>query len=285
MHRYLAIILVFGCVFGGFILHGGSLALVWQPVEILIIFGAAIGNILLASKMQTIKLLLQQMKLTFTKLPYDNHYYNQLLSLMYELINVAKINGVKALDSHVEAPESSAIFSKYDLITKDQLTTNFLVDSFRLMISSQPEPYEIEGVLEEEIRILSTEYTKPYLKIYHTAEALPGLGIVAAVLGIILTMQSLDGDITVIGANIAVALTGTFMGVLGCYGLFGPLSDSIKDVGQAQMTPLQVIKSIMTSYASGQSAHLCVNAGRRNIETKYKPSFTELEENIKSIRG
>ncbi len=285
MHRYLAIAMVFGCVFGGFILHGGSLGLVWQPVEVLIIFGAATGNLLLASKVQTVKLLGQQMKLVFTKLPYDQQYYNQLLSLMYELINVAKINGVKALDSHVEAPENSSIFAKYELVTKDQLSTNFLVDAFRLVISSQPEPHEIEGVLEEEIRILNAEYTKPYAKLFHTAEALPGLGIVAAVLGIILTMQSLDGDVTVIGANIATALTGTFMGVLGCYGFFAPLADSVKDVGIAQMTPLQVIKSVMTSYAGGQSAHLCVNAGRRNIETKYKPSFTELEETIKSVRG
>ncbi len=285
MHRYLAIIIVFGCVFGGFILHGGSIGLVWQPVEILIIFGAATGNLLLSSKMQTIKLLLQQLKLVFTKVPYDKDYYNQLFSLMYELINVAKVKGVKALDSHVENPEASSIFSKYEKITKDSLTLNFMVDAFRLVISAQPEPHEIEGVLDEEVRILTAEYTKPYAKLYHTAEALPGLGIVAAVLGIILTMQNLDGDVTVIGANISTALTGTFMGVLGCYGVFGPVADSVKDVGKAQMMPLECIKSVMTGYAGGQSAHLCVNAGRRNIETKYKPSFTELEETLKNVRG
>ncbi len=285
MHRLLAILIVFGCVFGGFILHGGSLGLIWQPVEILIIFGAATGNLLLASKMQTVKLLLTQIKLAFTKSPYDEEYYGSLLSLMYELINVARVNGVKALDAHVEAPESSEIFSKYEKVVKDESTTNFLVDAFRLTISSQPEPHEIEGVLDEEIRILTAEYTKPYSKLYHTAEALPGLGIVAAVLGIILTMQSLDGDVTVIGANIATALTGTFMGVLGCYGLFSPLADAVKDVGIAQITPLQVIKSVIATYAGGQSAHLCVNAGRRNIETKYKPSFTELEEKLKTVRG
>lgn len=285
MHRYIAILLVCGSVFGGFILHGGHMGLIWQPVEMLIIFGAALGNLLIASKMQTITLLLQQLKLVFTKLPYNKDYYNQLLSLMYELINVAKVNGVKALDSHVEAPENSSIFSKYELITKDRLAMSFMVDAFRLVISSQPEPHVIESVLEEEIRILSKEYTKPYMKLFHTAEALPGLGIVAAVLGIILTMQSLDGDVTVIGANIATALTGTFMGVLGCYGFFGPMADAVKDVGLAQMTPLECIKSVITGYCSGQSAHLCVNAGRRNVETKYKPTFTELEETVKAVRG
>jgi chemotaxis protein MotA len=203
---------------------------------------------------------------------------------MFELINTARVKNIKALDIHVENPESSKIFAKYPRIAKDALTTQFIIDSFRQVITGKQSQHLLEAFLEEEIEHLEDEYTKPSEKLHATAEAMPGLGILAAVMGIILTMQGLDGEISEIGKNIAGALVGTFTGVFGCYCVLGPMSSSIKDVSENQLAPLLCVKSILSAYAQGQSAHMCANAGRKNIETRYKPSFVELEKAVEVLR-
>ncbi|MBC7001623.1 flagellar motor stator protein MotA [Photobacterium sp. BZF1] len=284
MQKIIGVIVVFSVIFGGFIFLGGKIEFIFKISEIIIIFGSALASLLMSTTSGTLKLMVQQIGLAFKKTPYDKEYYQQLLSLMFELINIAKVQNIKALDIHVENPDSSRVFAKYPKVTKDALTLQFIIDSFRQVITGKQSQHVLEAFLEEEIEHLEDEYIKPSEKLHATAEAMPGLGILAAVMGIILTMQGLDGEITEIGKNIAGALVGTFTGVFGCYCVLGPMSSSIKDIAESQVTPLHCIKSILSAHAQGQSSHMCANAGRKNIETRYKPSFDELEKAVEVLR-
>ncbi len=284
MKQILSFIGILVVVGGAFMLHGGRIGSLVKISEIAIIFGSAIFGLIISCKTATLKLMLKQIKLSLGKSIYNKPYYNDLLSLMFELINVVKSQNLKALDSHVENPQSSAIFSKYPTIMADAQTLNFIIDSFRQVISSKLSAHEIEAALEEEIEVLFDECKKPSEKMHTMAEAMPGIGILAAVMGIILTMQHLDADVGVIGESISGALVGTFTGIFGCYCMFGPLSSAIHEVAEAQVAPLQCIRSIISGYCQNLSPHMCVNAGRKHIEAHLKPSFTELEQAVESLR-
>lgn len=284
MKQILSLLGIMGLIIGIFMFHGGRLGALIKVSEIVLIFGIAIFGLIISSKMTTLKIMVFQLKISFGKSKYSKEYYNELLSLMFELITVAKIQNIKALDAHVESPESSSIFVKYPAILSDQATLTFIIDAFRLVISSKLPAHDIEMLLEEEIEVLKEEYEKPSLKLHAMAEATPGLGILAAVMGIILTMQNLDADVGIIGQSIAAALVGTFTGIFGCYCLFGPLSSSIHDVAEDQIAPLHCVRSVISAYCQNLTAHLCVNAGRKHIESSIKPSFIELEDTVNNLR-
>ncbi|UJF18040.1 flagellar motor stator protein MotA [Vibrio sp. SS-MA-C1-2] len=283
MQKIVGFIVIVAVVFGGFFAAGGSFGVIFKPLELMIIFGAAIGGLVISSSMNTLKLMMSQIRLSIGSTYYDAAYYRDLLCLMYELINVARRQNVKVLDNHVENPNDSAIFNKYPKIVKDGTTFNFIIDTLRECISQQQNHHQLEAELEEEIEVLEAELVKPSEKMHAMAESMPGIGILAAVMGIILTMQGLDAEITVIGRNIAAALVGTFTGIFGCYCMFGPLSASLRDVAESQVAPLQCVKSMVIAYAMGKTANSCVNAGRRHIEVTYKPTFTELEGVIENL--
>ncbi|KQH85602.1 flagellar motor stator protein MotA [Vibrio furnissii] len=285
MKQVVSFVVILIIIAVSFVLHGGRLGALISVAEIAIIFGCAICGMIIASKTATLKLMLQQVKISLSKSTYDRQYYQDLLSLMFELINVAKMQNLKALDAHVENPESSNIFAKYPSITRDENTLKFIVDSFRQIISSKMSAHDVEAALEEEIEKLLEEYKKPSEKMHAMAEAMPGIGILAAVMGIILTMQYLDAEVSVIGQSIAGALVGTFTGIFGCYCLFGPLSQAIQEVAEEQIAPLQCVRCIISAYCQNLSPHMCVNAGRRQIELHHKPTFTELEQVIDSLRS
>lgn len=283
MQKIIGFIIVITVIFGGFVYLGGRLEFIFKLSEIVIIFGAAFAGLLMSSSSSTLKLMARQIRMSISS-PYDKDYYQQLLSLLFELINTARVQNVKALDIHIENPESSKVFNKYSKVTDDNVTTQFIIDAFRQVIMGKQSLHLFEAFLEDEILHLEDEYVKPSEKLHATSEAMPGLGILAAVMGIILTMQGLDGEITEIGKNIAAALVGTFTGVFGCYCVLGPLSSSIRDVASEQLAPLYCIKSVLSSYAQGHSAHACVNAGRKHIDTQFKPSFIELEKAVEVLR-
>jgi len=284
MKQIIAFIGILAVIGVSFILHGGRLSALVKVSEIVIIFGASLGGLIISCTIPTLKLMLSQIKQSIGKSIYTKDYYNELLALMFELINVVKMQNLKALDTHVENPEASSIFTKYPKIMADTITLNFVIDSFRQVISSKISAHELEAALEEEIEVLAEEYEKPSAKLHATAEAMPGIGILAAVMGIILTMQNLDADVTVIGQSIAGALVGTFTGIFGCYCMFGPLSSSLHDIAEEQVMPLHCIRSIITGYLQNLSPHMCVNAGRKHIESHVKPSFTELEKSLEALR-
>ncbi|TVO32276.1 flagellar motor stator protein MotA [Vibrio algivorus] len=284
MKQILSLLGIVGLIIGIFMLHGGRLGALIRISEIILIFGVAILGLIVSSKISTIKIMIVQLKMNFGKSKYTKEYYNDLLSLMFELITIAKVQNIKALDAHVESPESSSIFVKYPVILGDQETISFIVDAFRLVISSKLPAHDIEMLLEEEIELLKEEFEKPSMKLHTMAEAMPGIGILAAVMGIILTMQNLDADVGIIGQSIAAALVGTFTGIFGCYCLFGPLSSAIHDVAEDQIAPLHCVRSVISAYCQNLTAHLCVNAGRKHIESSIKPSFIELEDTVNNLR-
>ncbi len=285
MKQILAFIGILAVIAVPFVIHGGNVMTLIKPAEIVTIFGASILGLIISCKGTTLKLMFSQLKQCLVKSVYTKAYFHDLLLLMFELINVVKMQNLKALDSHVENPKDSSIFTKYPSIMADKYTLNFIIDSFRQIISSKMSPHEVEAALDEEIEVLFEEYKTPSEKMHTMAESMPGLGILAAVMGIILTMQSLDAEVNIIGANIASALVGTFTGIFGCYCMFGPLSGAIFNVAEDQTAPLHCVRSIICSYTQNLSPHMCVNSGRKHIEMHLKPTFIELEQAIDALRS
>ena len=285
MQKIIGIIIIFSSIIIGFILESGLIHMLWKPVEIGMIFGSAFGIMIITSKRSHLILLVKQMVSIFKVHNYNKKFYNELLSLMFELIYEAKSKNIKELDKHVEKPEDSPIFLRYPRILNDDLLRNFIVDTSRTVIASKYQPHEMEAILEEEILNLEKENKEPMDIIHKTGESLPGLGICVAILGIVLTMQNLDQEVTLIGKSISGALLGTFYGVFGCYCIFHPLASSLDSYVDQNIKPLYCIKSIIIAYLLGKSPHLCVNESRKHIATEYKPSFTELENTVNQIKS
>ncbi|MCY9872294.1 motility-associated protein [Vibrio barjaei] len=274
-------------VFGGFVALGGTPMQIIKPVDIFIIFGAGFAAMVISTEWSTIKLGTKQIKLAFTKGIHNKEYYDELLSLLFELINIAKTQDRKALDKHVEAPEESVVFSRYPTIYNDEVTKNFIIDSFRCIIASKAQEnnaHHVEADLDEELAELKKQYIKPSTKFAGYADSLPGLGILCAIMALVLVMGKLDADIYTIGTSIAGALVGTLTGVLGCYCIVSPLAGAAGEVATKQIEPLVCVRTAVLQYVRGSSAHISVNAARKHIQLKWKPSFTELEERIATLR-
>nr|WP_232279386.1 flagellar motor stator protein MotA [Psychromonas ingrahamii] len=258
---------------------GGNLKLLWKPTEILIIFGAGSGALIVGSSKNCLILITSQLKDVFTVNPYSKEFYRQLLSLHYQLMRVKKMpSGAKVLESHVEDYENSSIFNQYPLVLRNDLLVHFIVDNFRMTISSLVAAHEIDATLESEIEVITSELLEPAVALKKLADSLPGLGVLGAVMGIILTMQSIDTDIAMIGSNIATALIGTFLGVFGCYCLFDPLSCAVKSNVMKSIVPFEVVKQILVAHVSNRSPLLSIDSGRRAIEIDEKPAFKIIEE-------
>ena len=285
MNKVLVFIIILMIIFGGFFFSGGTFNVIFKPLELIIIFGAAICSLIISCSSSTLRLLLRQTSMALKKSTYDSDYFVALLKLMYELVDISRKENMKVLDNHIENPADSKIFSRYPAIIEDKLTYNFLVDSFRQGILYQKKSMQLEGALEEEIEVLEAELNKPAEKLHTMAEAMPGIGILAAVMGIILTMQNLDASVVIIGQNIAAALVGTFMGILGCYCMFGPLSSALHNIAEEQVSALNCVKGVVIKFSSGGAASDCAHAGRKYIETEHKPSFIELEKLLKDRRA
>jgi len=279
MLRLAGLVFIMFCLFGGFVIVGGNLKLLWKPTEILIIFGAGTGALIFGSSKSCLMLIISQLKQVFGGNLYTKEFYQQLLSLNYELMRVKKMpSGAKVLESHVEDYENSSIFNRYPLVLKSDLLVHFIVDNYRMTIAGPVAAHEIDATLDGEIEAISTELIEPSVAIKKLADSLPGLGVLGAVMGIILTMQSIDSDIAMIGVNIATALIGTFLGVFGCYCLFDPLSGAMKGNVLKSMVPFDVVKHVLVAHVSNKSPLLCIDAGRRAIEIDEKPAFKMVEE-------
>ncbi|MDN6228689.1 MAG: flagellar motor stator protein MotA, partial [Enterobacterales bacterium] len=195
MQKLLGLIIIFVCVLGGFIMSGGRLASFWQPGEIVIILGAGLGAMVLANPKHVLVEMWRQFRGALRKNEYTDEYQRQLLMLLYELLELVQDGGLKVLDEHIEVPESSSLFQKYPLILLDKDLVTFISDNFRLMAMGKINEHELEGILEQELGAMEEELLLPSRSLQRTAEAMPGFGICAAVLGIIITMESIDGSI------------------------------------------------------------------------------------------
>lgn len=286
MQQIFGIFIVLGCVFGGFALMGGAFHVIWQPVELLIITGAAVGSLVLGNPRHVLGELMTQLRKIILRKKIDSEFQRQLLLLMYELLQTAS-GGLKALDAHVEAPRESALFQRYPLILREPKLLNFIVDNFRLMAMGKINAHELEGVLEQELEAIHEELTQPSKSLQRISEAMPGFGIMAAVLGIVMAMNSVSGgaDAGEIGERVGAAMVGTFIGIFFCYGLFDPIANMMKQLVNEEASTLECVKVVLVTHVAGKPALLAIDAGRRLVQLNTKPSFAQLETWINAMGG
>jgi chemotaxis protein MotA len=286
MQQIFGVFIVLGCVFGGFALMGGAFHVIWQPVELLIITGAAVGALVLGNPRHVLGEMMTQLRKIILRKKIDSEFQRQLLLLMYELLQTAS-GGLKALDAHVEAPRESALFQRYPLILREPKLLNFIVDNFRLMAMGKINAHELEGVLEQELDAIHEELTQPSKSLQRVSEAMPGFGILAAVLGIVMAMNSVSGgaDAGEIGERVGAAMVGTFIGIFFCYGLLDPIANMMKQLVNEEASTLECVKVVLVTHVAGKPALLAIDAGRRLVQLNTKPSFAQLEAWINAMGG
>lgn len=278
MQKILGFVVVLGAVVGGFMFAGGNVATLWQPAEFVIIFGAGIGALVVGNSSYVLKDMLSQLKGLFSTDKQSAELYRELLLLMYQLLDLAKTKGLRALDEHVETPETSAIFLAYPMVLQNKSLVNFVCDNLRLMSMAKINAHDFDAMLEQEIYTIEQQRLKPSSALASIAEAMPGFGILAAVGGIIITMQHLDGPLSNIGYHVAAALVGTFLGIFACYCLFAPLATSMEQNVKKKVALLECVRAILVSHAKGHVAIVATDSGRKLINEEIKPSFTSMEE-------
>ncbi len=281
MLTIVGIIVVLVAVVGGYLMEDGNLHVLFQPAEVVIIFGAATGSIIIASPPKAIRMILKSIGKIFSSGGRGKAGYLDLLVLLYQIFSKIRKEGLISIEAEIENPERSPLFTKYRSVLSDHHTLSFLCDNLKVIISTNVPPHELDSLMETEIETHHHEALVPYHKISMVADALPGLGIVAAVLGVVLTMGKMSEPPEVLGHSIGAALVGTFMGVLMCYGFVGPiaknLESKIKDDGVAP----QIVRVALVSFVGGAAPQMAVEFGRRAIPTSDRPSFNELEERIR----
>lgn len=285
MQKFFGAIIVLLCVFGGYIWAGGNLGAIWQPAEFLIIIGAAVGSLIIGNPPHVLKEMRQQLRATMSNSKEEYEYHMELMALLHNLLETARNRGFKFLDSHIESPAQSSIFLAYPKVNQDHRLVSFITDNLRLMAMGQMSPHELEGLLEQEIEAIQTEMLLPSRSMQRTAEALPGFGILAAVSGIIITMQAIDGSIAMIGYHVAAALVGTFIGIFGCYCCLDPLSNAMAQRVKRNMTAFECVRATLVAYIAKKPTLLAIDAGRKHIQLDLKPTFNQMEKWLAEQEG
>ena len=272
-------------VLGGFALHGGPLGVLLQWSEFLIIGGAGIGSLLVGTPLPVLKRLLGSLGTVLKGDPYGKEEYIGLLKTMYELFNVAKRDGLISIEAHITAPDKSAIFTKNPFLLKHHHALNYLCDTMKLILGGGVPAYDLEALLEADLDTHHEEEAAVPTLIQKLGDALPGLGIVAAVLGIVITMQAIDGPPAEIGEKVAAALVGTFLGILLSYGFIQPLSSHLELLNQRSSRYSECIKAGVIAYAKGNAPVVVVEFARRVILGSIRPSFDEVEKAVKTVKA
>ncbi|MEM8650616.1 MAG: flagellar motor stator protein MotA [Pseudomonadota bacterium] len=266
------------CMLGGFMAMGGKLGVLVQPWEYVIIGGSAIGTFIVANPMPTIKDTGKAIMEAFKNKAPKNKDYLDIIGLLFVLMQEIRAKTRAEVEGHIDEPENSPIFQAFPAILKDADKLNFITDYVRLIMLGNARPHEIEALMEEEIHTLSRDRLKPYQAVQSVADALPALGIVAAVLGVIKAMGSLDKPPEILGALIGAALVGTFAGIFMSYGMAGPLATKIKSVREKQSRQFVVIKQTLIAFMNGATPHIAIEHGRKTISAKDRPTLDMVEE-------
>lgn len=281
MFRIISFILLFASLFGGFILAHGTMKLLWHPYELLMIFGPTLSCFCIANPLAVVKETGKQLIGLFKKKYTDEFYKNSLL-LMFELMKLYKEKGSVDLENHLENPKESAIFVKYPSILDDTRSVNFIAENLRLVTNGKFSPHDIDAYVDSEIDSYIAEMSQCSDALDQLCDALPSLGIVAAVLGIIITMQHINGTAYELGQHISSALFGTFAGVFSAYGVVSPLSKAIASNTEKQRHYFEVLKSFILSVVHGYSPYIALEIARKNIPPALRMSQVDIE---KSLRG
>lgn len=280
MKLILGAIIVFSCVLGGFMIGKGQILSLWQPNEILIICGAAFGAFIISNPVKTILATFQNVGRLLIGHKFHKALYLELFSLLYYLGAKYRKGGAMSIENDIESPETSSIFQEFPTVLSQKRLVDFICDNFRVIISSKLSSHELEGLLEHELQTIEDELGKPAHAVSVISDALPGFGVVAAVMGIVITMQFLGGDQQVLGMKISAALVGTFLGVLLSYGLIGPIGLSMEHQIEKELAAYQCVKIFLTAFISGAAPIMGLEHARRALFSDVKPSFTELEEHL-----
>ena len=273
----IGIVVVFGAIAGGYLMEHGKLLVLLQPAELVIIFGAAIGTVLIANPLPTLIKVLKGVAGVFGGNAFSKAVYTDNLKMLYELFNYARKSGTAKLEEDVDHPEKSAIFSKHPQFLKSHQALQFLCDTLRMAVSGGVEAMDIDQMMEVDLEVHHREGQEPVSALTTMADSLPGLGIVAAVLGVVITMGSLGGPKEEIGHRVAAALVGTFLGILLCYGIFGPLAQAMHKQIEAEGHYFGFLRMAALAFIKGLSPMMAVELARRAVPTTVRPSFQEME--------
>lgn len=270
--------LVAGSVITGYVMHHGELAVLWQANEVVIICGSAFGAVVVGNPPSVVKAMFGQTLALVKPNPYNRDAFRDLLRVLYGIFYAARKEGLVGIEPHVENPHESALFNAYPTFAANHHAVAFLADTMKVLLTGAVEDHHLSEILDMDLEQHHSEAMVVPTQMQSVADALPGFGIVAAVLGIIITMGKIGGSPEAVGESVAAALVGTFLGILLAYGVVGPLATALHGRAEAEERYMSCIRTALLSFARGDPPITSVEFARRNIEPEDRPSFTELEE-------
>ena len=278
-------LVVITTVFGGFVLAGGQLAALFQPIELLIIGGAGVGAFLVGNNLKSLKATCKALVKLFAGKRYNKAAYMDLMAMLFLLLSKSRVQGLMSLEKDIEDPKDSEILSAYPRLMNDPMISNFVMDYFRLMIGGSMNSHEIEALMDEEIETCEEELEVPAHSLNTVGDAFPAFGIVAAVMGVVNALAAADRPAAELGILIAHAMVGTFLGILIAYGFILPLAPLLRQKSSDQVKILQCIKVTLLSSLNGYAPQIAVEFGRKTIYTSERPSFEELENHVRDVKS
>ncbi|MFO0752748.1 MAG: flagellar motor stator protein MotA [Thermodesulfovibrionales bacterium] len=284
MFAIIGAVIVFGSVIGGYIMEKGNLHVLFQPVELLIIGGAAAGSFIISSPMKVIKAVIGAIMKVLGGKAYSKSDYVEILLLLSEIFSKIRKEGLVSIEADVDSPEESKIFSNYPKFLKNHHAITLVTDTLRTVMTTSIAPHELEALLDTELEAHHEEALIPSNALSTVADGMPALGIVAAVLGVVITMGKISEPPEVLGHSIGAALVGTFLGVLLSYGFVGPVARNLGYIANEDKEYLNVLKVALVAFVGGAAPQIAVEFGRRVIPANVKPSFVEMEEAIKQVK-
>jgi chemotaxis protein MotA len=279
----IGILVVLGSVLGGFALAGGPIPVLFVVAEYIVIGGTAVGTLLISTPTPVFTSMLRKTRRIFTGHGFREAVYLDGLKMLYELFQLARRDGLAAIEDHIEHPDSSSIFQRYEAVTRNHHAITYLCDSLRLVLVGSVPPHDLEMLMDAEIDVHLEAESKPVEALVKVSDALPGIGIVAAVLGIVITMQSLAGPVEEIGHHVASALVGTFLGILLAYGFVAPIAANIEAGNQAESRFYYFLKAAVVGFSKGLAPIVAVEFARRAIFADDRPTFDEMEQACKEV--
>ncbi len=285
MFAVIGILIVLGAVVGGYLIEHGHIRVLMQPAELLIIAGAAVGTLLIANPTRILKRIATSLAGVFSGSKFDQERYLGSLKMIFELLNKARKDGLVSLENDIEEPEKSEILKKYPQFLSDHHGRDFVCDTLRMAITGALDPFDVDQMMELDMEVHHQEAHHSVAALMTMAESLPGLGIVAAVLGVVITMGSLGGPPEQIGEKVAAALVGTFLGILLCYGFIGPLASNLSKLAEEERAYYHVLRIAIVAYIKGAPPIMAVETARRAVPTHVRPSFLQVEQACKNRGG
>lgn len=283
MISIVGLIVVLGCIVGGYLMEKGNLSVLVQPAELLIIGGSAAGTVLVGNPPHILKELVGSLLCIIKPSKYNSKFYLETLRFLSDFFTTSRKNGLASLENDLDDPGKSAFFKKHAAFVADKHALAFFCDTLRTISTGGIGTHELDQIMETDIEILDKHGRHPVSAISTMADSLPGLGIVAAVLGIVITMGALGGPPEEIGHKVAGALVGTFLGVLLCYGFFGPIAANIGKQAEAQAEYFQCLRMGILAYMKGSPNMLALEAARRAIPHHLRPSFQEMDKACRKV--